>query len=217
MRSIREKTRKTIVILALSLIVIAGISLALKIGIQKARSSSEGNLHGWKPISGNWSAYANVFSNSHYGRGDMLIAQHSRGNNYRISADVRFDLLFTETHYGDAGLIIRATDPEPGVDSYRGYYAGLRPDSQTLVLGRASYDWHILKEAKLSAPVSPGQWYHLELAAQGCQLTVLATPDLKTAGTSIEYQDTQCLSEGVAGLRSFYAQASWRNVKITSY
>jgi len=34
--------------------------------------------------------------------------------------------------------------------------------------------------------------------------------------TELHHQDAQCLTNGVAGLRSFYAQASWRNVKITA-
>jgi hypothetical protein len=92
-------------------------------------------MHGWQPIGGRWSEHDGVFSNATYGRGDMLIAQHSDGSNYTISADIRFDLLFPETHYGDAGLVIRTTNPEPGVDSYQGYYAGLRPDQQAIVLG----------------------------------------------------------------------------------
>jgi hypothetical protein len=100
------------------------------------------------------------------------------------------------------------------VDSYQGYYAGLRPDEQTVVLGRASYDWHQLENVKLAAPVSVGSWYHLELSAQGCKLTVTVTPEGNGLPTRIEHQDNQCLKEGVAGLRSFYAQASWRNVKI---
>jgi hypothetical protein len=144
----------------------------------------------------------------------MLIAPHVQGTNYRISADVRFDLLFSETHYGDAGLVIRTTDPEQGVDSYQGYYAGLRPDEQTLVLGRASYDWRPLEIDKLATPVLAGTWYHLELSAQGCKLTVTATPEGGRPATRIGYEDNRCLTEGVAGLRSFYAQASWRNVKI---
>jgi len=153
-------------------------------------------------------------SNSNYGRGDMLIARQPPGTNYRISADIRFDLLFSETHYGDAGLVIRTTDPEQGVDSYQGYYAGLRPDEQTVVLGRASYEWRPLEVVKLATPVSAGAWYHLDLSAQGCRLTVTATPDGGRPATRIDFDDKQCLTEGVAGLRSFYAQASWRNVTI---
>ena len=172
---------------------------------------------GWKPISGNWTFHDNIISNAHYGRGDMLIIEHPEGADSRISADVRFDLLFEETHYGDAGLILRATDPQPGVDSYKGYYAGLRPDSQTLVLGRASYDWHLLQETRLATPVASGMWYHLELAAHGCELAVEARPPNGQAATAIHYTDPHCLAAGVGGLRSFYADASWRNVHVDRY
>lgn len=172
---------------------------------------------GWKPISGNWTMHDHVISNAHYGRGDMLILEHPEGGDYRITADIRFDLLFEETHYGDAGLILRATDPQAGVDSYKGYYAGLRPDTQTLVLGRASYDWHLLQETKLAAPIASGSWYHLELAAHGCHFEVDAQPVAGKPTTSIRYTDPQCLNAGVGGLRSFYADASWRNVRMQRY
>lgn len=170
---------------------------------------------GWKPISGNWTFHDNVISNAHYGRGDMLIIEHPENSDSRISADVRFDLLFEETHYGDAGLILRATNPQPGVDSYTGYYAGLRPDNQTLVLGRASYDWHLLQEVKLATPIASAQWYHLELAAHGCDLEVDARPPDGQPPTVIRYTDRHCLTTGVGGLRSFYADASWRNVRMS--
>lgn len=174
-------------------------------------------MHGWQAISGRWSESTGVFSNSNYGRGDMLIAQNSQGTNYTIAADIRFDLLFPETHYGDAGLVIRTTDPQQGVDSYQGYYAGLRPDEQTVILGRASYDWHQLAAARLTTPISVGSWNRLQVSAQGCSLTVTVTPVNGSASTQLQYEDKQCMSDGVAGLRSFYAQASWRNVKIASH
>lgn len=169
---------------------------------------------GWLPISGNWTIHGDVVSNAHYGRGDMMLIRHPNGSDYSISAQVRFDLLFEDTHYGDAGLIIRTSDPQPGVDSYKGYYAGLRPDSQTVVLGRASYEWRLLQEAKLNVPISSGEWYGLTLAAHGCTLEVTATPPGHGPATQISYQDPGCLTSGVGGLRSFYADASWRNVKI---
>ncbi len=172
---------------------------------------------GWLPISGNWTIRGDVVSNTHYGRGDMMLIRQPDGNDYSISAQVRFDLLFSETHYGDAGLIIRTSDPQPGVDSYKGYYAGLRPDSQTVVLGRASYQWRLLQEAKLVVPVSSGEWYGLKLAAHGCTLEVTASPPGQGAATQIRYQDPSCLTSGVAGLRSFYASASWRNMKIAPF
>jgi hypothetical protein len=192
----------------------AGSFLAYRLSVNKANDSQHETMMGWQPISGRWTEHAGIFTNSNYGRGDMLVATRPHDANYRISADIRFDLLFAETHYGDAGLVIRTTGPQPGVDSYQGYYAGLRPDSQTVVLGRASYDWHELKTVALSSPITVGAWYHLELTANGCNLTVTAAPVGSSSSAQIDYEDNHCLQTGVAGLRSFYAQASWRNVKI---
>jgi hypothetical protein len=196
----------------LAAIVLAGLAGA---GILHERPGAANELRsGWRPISGKWSLKSNVVSNAHYGRGDMMIIDLPRGSDYRISADVRFDLLFEETHYGDAGLIIRTTDPELGVDSYKGYYAGLRPDSQTLMLGKASYDWRLLEETKLATPIASSEWYHLELAAHGCDFDVIARPIDDRPATQIHYRDPSCLAAGMAGLRSFYADASWRDVRI---
>lgn len=180
----------------------------------RPRENRYGVLQGWQPISGEWGEDSGVISNKNYGRGDMLIAQKSNGTDYRISAELRFDLLFPETEYGDAGLVIRTTDPQQGVDSYQGYYAGIRPNSQTIVLGRASYDWHELRSVALVTPIAVGSWYRLELSMKGCELRVTATPRGHRPSTSLEYTDNSCLPAGVAGLRSFYTQASWRNVQI---
>lgn len=201
----------------LRLITLAALAAAAALAFAFLRGDSakaDQQRSNWLPISGNWTIHSGVISNPHYGRGDMMVIQRPSGSDYQISADIRFDLLFEETHYGDAGLIIRATDPRLGVDSYKGYYAGLRPDSQTVVLGRASYDWRQLTEAKLAAPLSSGDWYHLEIDARGCNLEVVARPLRNGPETRIHYRDLGCLTSGVAGLRSFYADASWRNVRI---
>lgn len=205
--------RRMLTVLAVS--VVAAGAICAWVVWKRAQAASYETMRGWKPISGRWSEQGGVFSNPNYGRGDMLIATHSQGRDYRISAAIRFDLLFPETQYGDAGLVIRTTDPEQGVDSYQGYYAGLRPVEQTVVLGRASYDWRPLEVIKLASPVSVGGWYRLEISAHGCRLMVTATPEDNGPATHIDYQDEHCLTDGVAGLRSFYAQASWRDVKIT--
>ena len=217
MPNISEILRKTVVVLLLVAALCGGVLIAYRLISEKNNSNRYQTMHGWQPISGRWNEHDGILSNQNYGRGDMLIAQHSQGTNYLVSADIRFDLLFPQTHYGDAGLVIRTTNPEQGVDSYQGYYAGLRPDQQTVVLGRASYDWHQLKTSALAAPVWVGEWYHLSLSAEGCRLRVIVAPESGGPETRLEHQDAQCLASGVAGLRSFYAQASWRNVKVTTF
>jgi hypothetical protein len=215
MHTLSRIARTSLVAFALCIILAGGLFVGYRMHSEQSKTSRYESMAGWQAISGRWNENEGVLSNSNYGRGDMLIAQHSQGSNYSISADMRFDLLFPETHYGDAGLVIRTTDPEQGVDSYQGYYAGIRPEDQTIVLGRASYDWHQLAIASLQTPVSVGSWYRLELSAQDCMLTVTVTPEDGREPTRLTYGDKQCMTNGVAGLRSFYAQASWRNVKIT--
>jgi hypothetical protein len=214
MRKLTRTARRALWGIVVVLSAVACVAAVYQFAWKKIQGERYDSMHGWQAISGRWSEHDGIFSNPNYGRGDMLIAPHSQGRNYRISADIRFDLLFPETDRGDAGLVIRTTDPEQGVDSYEGYYAGIRPESQTVVLGRASYDWRPLETVPLASPVSVGGWYHLELSAQGCKLSVVATPEHGGNATHIEHQDDSCLTNGVAGLRSFYAQASWRNVKI---
>jgi len=208
---------KRVVVVAIPLAGVLAVCAAVFTLIERshARRYHYETMSGWQPITGRWSSSSGTLSNANYGRGDMLIASRSSGANYRISADIRFDLLFADTHRGDAGVVIRTTDPEPGVDSYEGYYAGLRPDDQSVVLGRASFDWHELKVARLAAPVAVGSWYHIELSANACDLNVIASPLGGGPRTSMNYHDDHCLVSGVAGLRSFYAQASWRDVNIT--
>ncbi len=211
----RNPVRIVLAALVAFIVLASGLLVLYRTHSERVKTSRYESMDGWETISGRWNENAGVLSNSNYGRGDMLIAQHSQGSNYSVSADIRFDLLFPDTHYGDAGLVIRTTDPQQGVDSYQGYYAGLRPDEETIVLGRASYDWRQLATARLQSPVSIGSWYRLELSAQECTLSVTVTPEDGRRPTHLDYEDKQCMTTGVAGLRSFYAQASWRNVKVT--
>lgn len=214
MRNKLQNPRSRTAAVVLALVVVLGLAWLARLEIIRRSYPHYNSLSGWRPISGRWSSQANVLSNTNYGRGDMLIAEHSNRDDYSIAADVRFDIVFSETHYGDAGLVIRATDPQPGVDSYMGYYAGLRLNDQALILGRATYGWRELMAKKLVAPVSIGSWYHLELTARGCNLSAIVAPADGGPSTRLDYRDEHCMTRGVAGLRSFYAQASWRNVQI---
>jgi len=173
-------------------------------------------LQAWSMLGGHWIEHDGIFSNQNSGRGDMLLVKHWRAGDYRIAADIRFDQLFADTHYGDAGLVIRTSDPQPGVDSYTGYYAGIRPDDSTIVLGRAAYGWRQLTSLKLTTPVAVGIWYHMEFIAKECNLTVTVNREGQSGEDRIEYRDDQCLPAGGAGLRSYYVRASWRNIQLIS-
>ncbi|HEX5315145.1 MAG TPA: family 16 glycoside hydrolase, partial [Candidatus Kapabacteria bacterium] len=90
----------------------------------------------WKPFGGTWEIVDGAMRNDSDERGAKLMTGDVNLKDYLIEADVQ--LL---GQYGDAGLIIRATNEEEGVDAYDGYYAGVRDLDNTLILGRAGYGW----------------------------------------------------------------------------
>ena len=90
----------------------------------------------WQPFGGAWEIVDGSMRNNSDERGAKSMNGSTGLKDYLVEADVQ--LL---GQYGDAGLIIRATNEEQGVDAYDGYYAGLRDLDNTLILGRAGYGW----------------------------------------------------------------------------
>jgi hypothetical protein len=90
----------------------------------------------WQAFGGTWQFADGVMSNISDERGAKLMTGPAYWTNYSVEADV-----FLLGQYGDAGLIIRASDEEQGVDAYHGYMAGLRDLDNTLMMGRADYGW----------------------------------------------------------------------------
>ena len=126
-----------------------------------------------------------------------------RLKDYMVEADVQ--LL---GQYGDAGLIIRASNEEEGVDAYDGYYAGMRDLDNTLILGRAGYGWIEYQARRVTPRVYAQQWYHIKLLAFGCHIVATATsPSGQTTIDAI--QEPNCIQSGRFGLKSL---SEWRTV-----
>ena len=171
---------------------------------------SSGQTSGWTAYAGNWTVIGNAVRNDSDERGAKLMTGSDHWTSYAMEADLQM------LGGGDAGILIRATHVEEGVDAYDGYYAGLRTNDQSLVLGRAQHGWYEFPFSRMPGGVIPGKWYHLRLAAQGCVLSASAT-EIGTKNTAqIKTLDPQCLKAGSAGLRSMGAGGLWRNVRISS-
>jgi len=93
-----------------------------------------------------------------------------RWHNYIVEADIQ---LLAEA--GDAGIVIRASQEEVGVDSYHGYFAGLRDLDDTLILGRADYGWHEFQAIPVQPGVHTATWYHLKFLAYECSFAASST------------------------------------------
>ena len=162
----------------------------------------------WQAFGGTWQYADGVMTNNSDERGAKLMTGSNYWTNYSLDADV---LLLGQ--YGDAGLIIRASDEETGVDAYHGYMAGLRDLDNTLMMGRADYGWKEYAAKRVMPRVSAEQWYHVKFLAFECDFAVSATSQSGDT-TTIAIRDPDCIRSGRFGLKSYNTGAQWKNVEI---
>src|SRR5262249_26617807 len=177
-----------------------------------------GQLKGWQQFGGSWSIDRDTIRNDSDERGAKLITGSPFWTNYEAEADVQ--LLGTtcvqtgRSCWGDAGILIRASDVANGVDSYSGYYAGLRIHDQSLVLGRADYGWYELPPIPMPGGVKPNRWYHLTISAYECEIHASATALDTGESASNSSIDPNCLRSGKIGLRDYLSGGIWRRVEV---
>jgi signal transduction histidine kinase len=163
---------------------------------------------GWQAFGGTWQVVNGAMQNISDDRGAKLMNGSAHWQNYVVEGDIQ---LLGEG--GDAGFVIRASQEEVGVDSYHGYFAGLRDLDDTLILGRADYGWHEYEAIPVQPGVSTRAWYHLKVLAYDCRLVAsAATAEGRT--TMATFQDPSCLRNGRFGLQSYSTGALWRNVEV---
>ena len=180
-------------------------------GLPYHDSFATGKAEEWKALGGTWELMKGSMRNDSDERGAKLLTGSAYWQNYSMEADV---MLLGQG--GNAGLIVRSSDEEEGVDAYTGYYAGLRNLDNALVLGRAGHGWSEVTKPFFAdhSRVFTSKWYHLKLVAYGCQLVAAANIPGESPHTSIAVNDVDCVQSGRAGLRSYAAGGVWRNVVI---
>ncbi|HEX4038821.1 MAG TPA: ATP-binding protein [Acidobacteriaceae bacterium] len=163
----------------------------------------------WTPFGGSWRIADGAVSSNSYERGAKLLAGSRYWSNYTVSADILF-----RGPAADMGVVIRTNDESRGVDSYNGYFVGLRSLDGTLVMGRASYSWLEVQPVMIPGGVSPFIWYRLRVTAYGCDIGGSVT-NLSTGQSAwIAFQEYFCVKSGRFGLRTLNANAEWRNVRV---
>lgn len=170
-------------------------------------------LADWQAYEGAWTIAEGVIHDGKGGRGDKLITGDASLNEFVLSGDLRFDT-DRDYEFGDAGFVFRASNISVGTDSMYGYYAGIRPGTNILMLGRMEDDFTDLAGKKLSRPVVIGQWYHFTIQAQQCRLHIQVADDVGP-DAEILFNDQACvLRGGRIGLRAYSMVASWRNLLL---
>lgn len=166
--------------------------------------------NGFAEYGGTWAAGGNLVQVTSSVAGPKALWGSAAWTDYEVEADVRLDSA------GQAGLLIRVTDPATGADSHTGYYVGIESASDNLVFGHQDYGWTGLASTAVTGGVSTGVWYHLSVAVDGCDFVISSQPaDLSSAATTITQTVSGCEPAGAPGLRSHYTTASWRNMALS--
>lgn len=170
------------------------------------------DVRGWAPYGGTWRVDDGVIVARSLERGAKLVVGSPYWTDYVASADIQL-----RGHEGDLGLAVRVQDPAVGIDSYTGYFAGVRIDDSALVAGRSDTHWLSVTPVYVNGGVRTQQWFHLRVIAVGCQVAVevtnLSTGAVTTAG--LDDSGPQCIRSGRIALRTTDSVGAWKNVRVT--
>lgn len=169
-----------------------------------------GSDSGWVAYDGNWNVQSGMMVNESNERGAKLVTGSPYWANYAMDADVSL------SSTGEAGIIARVSDPEQGVDSYSGIYAGLRVRDEALVIGIADHSWNEISAKPLPSPILSNVWYHIRMELRGCDLTVFTWPDGRPNSIDQIHESLAlCPKQGKIGLRSYDSGGQWKNIQVT--
>ncbi|HEY3987770.1 MAG TPA: ATP-binding protein [Acidobacteriaceae bacterium] len=162
----------------------------------------------WHAVGGAWRLAGGAMHNDSDERGAKMLTGSYRWRDYRLQTDVE---LLGEG--GDAGVVVRSNDEEPGVDAYNGYYVGVRMYDSSLLIGRSDHGW--LEAAPVPLPnLRSHIWYHLDVVVAGCSIAATAGEAGSSHATRAFFEEPDCVRSGRIGLRSLATGAAWRNVQV---
>ncbi len=123
--------------------------------------------------------------------------------------EVSVEVYFPEQKGGNAGLIVKVSQPGPGADRFTGYEVALETAGR-LVLGRHRQNWEPIRNVPCEVPIK--QWIKLTVRLTAKSLEVLVNDRSLT-----RYEDAQHpLETGTVGLRTWQREARFRNLTVTT-
>ncbi|HWA94447.1 MAG TPA: family 16 glycoside hydrolase [Terracidiphilus sp.] len=163
----------------------------------------------WTAYDGNWTAHSGAMVNESNERGAKLVTGSPYWTDYALDADIALNST------GDAGIIARVSNAEPGVDSYSGIYGGLRDRDESLVLGVANHDWDEIAVKPMPNPILSNVWYHLHMEVRDCHVSLSANQKGMGATVRLDVSLAHCPPRGKIGLRSYDSGGQWKDVQVT--
>lgn len=159
---------------------------------------------GFRAYGGAWRVEESGALQAAAGDGPLLVAEQPEFGD----GEVAVDLWFPDRGAGNAGLVVRVTNPGVGADRFTGYEVALDPGQQIVRLGRHRQNWEPIRDVACAVPVK--EWVSLTVRARGTGLEVLV------GGRSVlRHEDGgQALAAGAVGLRVWQREARFRALRV---
>lgn len=163
----------------------------------------------WTAYGGSWQLKDGALFNRSDERGAKVVTGSEGWSDYALHVDIMM-----LGGGGDVGVVTRLSEPEDGINAYRGYYVGIRTHDQGLVMGSADHDWLEARPIPIEGGMHHLAWYRLAVVTVGCEMAAelenIATHE-KTRG-AMHLQP--CFKSGKIGLRSLDTGVAYRNVHV---
>ncbi|MCC9598946.1 sulfatase-like hydrolase/transferase [Stieleria sp. JC731] len=139
-----------------------------------------------------------------YRSGEKVVLNHPVPNDFEASVSIDF---LGNDKARDAGLLFRCTAPSVGYDAQRGYFAGLIPQTQLVILGKMDgSSWKELKRA--TTEIDPANQQELTVRMNGTQIDVLHNGTEKISHADKTYKT------GTVGLRVVNTEAVFSDFAV---
>ncbi|MCA9034595.1 MAG: glycoside hydrolase family 43 protein [Planctomycetaceae bacterium] len=140
-----------------------------------------------------------------YRSGEKILLNALVPNDFTASININFNGNSEST---DAGLLFRTTAPAVGFDAQRGYFVGLKPKENTVLLGKMDgRQWKELIRKPVSIDVSKEQ--RLSVTVVGDEISV------KVNGIAVLSQTDSAYASGTVGLRVVNTTAVFSKFNLT--
>ena len=140
---------------------------------------------------------------NHFRSGEKALVRGHAWQDFVLKTQV-----FIQDGQRDAGVIFRVHAPAVGYDALRGYFAGIIPQTNKVLLGKMDgFRWYEL--ASVDAPIQTRQQYELKVEAAGDRIRVFLD-----GKQMIEQHDSQ-YPAGMAGVRVVDTYAVFDNFDVS--
>ena len=137
-----------------------------------------------------------------YRSGEKLLLEGGSFGDLKAAVDIQF-----LNGDRDAGLVFRVTDPSVGFDAQKGYFAGILPGQESVILGKTDgKSWTEL--ARKPVKIGEDRKARLEVVARG--KTIVVSVD----GKRLIVAEDDTWSHGTVGLRVVDTHAAFRNLSV---